>query len=79
MVVSGRRLRSWEQGHQGSEVVARQTGFADRDAMEGISETHVVRKPFTDADLANKVRLALIEGASEKVVRLRRTKKSEKV
>jgi signal transduction histidine kinase/ActR/RegA family two-component response regulator len=48
------------------------TGFADRTALAGISEAQIISKPFIDDELADKVRLALAEGASRKVVRLRR-------
>jgi len=48
------------------------TGFADRTALAGISEAQIISKPFIDDELAHKVRLALAEGDSRKVVRLRR-------
>jgi len=48
------------------------TGFADHTALAGISEAQIISKPFMDDELADKVRLALAEGASNKVVRLRR-------
>jgi CheY-like chemotaxis protein len=48
------------------------TGFADRTALAGISEAEIISKPFIDDELAEKVRLAMAEGASKKVVRLRR-------
>jgi signal transduction histidine kinase/ActR/RegA family two-component response regulator len=48
------------------------TGFADRTALAGISEAQIISKPFIGDELADKVRLALAEGASKKVVRLRR-------
>jgi CheY-like chemotaxis protein len=48
------------------------TGFADRTALAGIGEAEIISKPFIDDELADKVRLALAEGASKKVVRLRR-------
>jgi CheY-like chemotaxis protein len=48
------------------------TGFADRRALAGISEAHIISKPFVDEELARKVRLALAEGLPDKVVRLRR-------
>jgi signal transduction histidine kinase len=48
------------------------TGFADRTALAGISEEQIISKPFIDDELAHKVRLALAEGDSRKVVRLRR-------
>jgi signal transduction histidine kinase/CheY-like chemotaxis protein len=35
------------------------TGFAERDALTGISERYVVSKPFINGDLAEKVKLAL--------------------
>jgi CheY-like chemotaxis protein len=48
------------------------TGFADRTALAGVSEKRVISKPFVDGELADKVRLALAEGVSDKVVQLRR-------
>ena len=48
------------------------TGFADRAALEGVSEAHIVGKPFMDDELAVKVRLALETDVSQKVVQLRR-------
>jgi signal transduction histidine kinase len=48
------------------------TGFADRTALAGVSDAYIVSKPFVDDELVHKVRLALAEGASHKVVRLRR-------
>jgi CheY-like chemotaxis protein len=35
------------------------TGFANRAALEGVSETRIIGKPFSDADLSDRVRLAL--------------------
>jgi CheY-like chemotaxis protein len=35
------------------------TGFADRTLLAGISEAHIVGKPFAPGDLADKARLAL--------------------
>ena len=35
------------------------TGFADRAALEGVSESSIVGKPFLSNELADKVRLAL--------------------
>jgi signal transduction histidine kinase/ActR/RegA family two-component response regulator len=48
------------------------TGFADRTALAGIGEAQIISKPFIDDELAKKVRLAVAEGDSNKVVRLRR-------
>ena len=48
------------------------TGFADRTALAGVSEAHVVGKPFVENELAEKVQLALTRGAGGNVVRLRR-------
>jgi len=48
------------------------TGFADRGALEGVSEAYIVSKPFVDDELATKVRNALAEGTRGNVVRLRR-------
>jgi signal transduction histidine kinase/ActR/RegA family two-component response regulator len=48
------------------------TGFADRGALAHVDEAHIIRKPLAEDELANKVRLALTEPTSTKVVRLRR-------
>jgi CheY-like chemotaxis protein len=48
------------------------TGFADRTALAGISEAQIISKPFIDDELVQKVRLAVAEGYSNKVVHLRR-------
>jgi signal transduction histidine kinase len=48
------------------------SGFADRAAMAGVPDSHIVRKPFTDAELGEKVHLALAERTSERVVRFKR-------
>jgi signal transduction histidine kinase/ActR/RegA family two-component response regulator len=48
------------------------TGFADRTALAGVSEAQVISKPFVDDELAEKIRLALANGAMANVVRLRR-------
>ena len=41
-------------------------------ALAGIGEAQIIGKPFIDDELAQKVRLAVAEGDSNKVVRLRR-------
>jgi len=48
------------------------TGFADRAALAGVSETHIVGKPFVNDELVTKLRSILVEEVSDKVVRLRR-------
>lgn len=40
------------------------TGFADRAALNGVGEASIVRKPFGDGELAEKVRFALSSRAS---------------
>ena len=45
------------------------TGFADRAALAGVSETHIVGKPFVNDELATKLRTVLVEEVSGKVVR----------
>jgi signal transduction histidine kinase/CheY-like chemotaxis protein len=47
------------------------TGFADRTALAGVSESHIVSKPFTPDELGSKVQGALAERDSTNVVRLR--------
>ena len=48
------------------------TGYADRAALAGVSEAHIVGKPFVDDELATKIRGALLEGTADNVVQLRR-------
>ena len=48
------------------------TGYADRAVLSEFGEAHIIAKPFVDGELADKVRAALLGGASEKVVRFRR-------
>jgi CheY-like chemotaxis protein len=47
------------------------TGFADRTALAGVGEARIISKPFIDDEFAHKVRLALAEGGSKNVVRLK--------
>jgi CheY-like chemotaxis protein len=46
------------------------TGFADRTALAGVGESHIIGKPPTDGDLATKVAAALASVPSRKVVHL---------
>ncbi|HET7679793.1 MAG TPA: response regulator [Xanthobacteraceae bacterium] len=48
------------------------TGFADRAALAGVSEAHVIGKPFVDDELVAKVASALSGGLHANVVQLRR-------
>jgi CheY-like chemotaxis protein len=48
------------------------TGFADRAAMEGVSEAYIVGKPFMSNELSSKVNAVLASGTRGNVVRLRR-------
>jgi len=48
------------------------TGFADRSALAGVGEAQIVRKPFIDGELAEKVRHALAGRGNSNVVQLRR-------
>jgi len=47
------------------------TGFADRAALAGVSDAHIIGKPFLDDELATKVRNALSAAIGGNVVRLR--------
>jgi len=47
------------------------TGFADRAALAGVSEAHIIGKPFIGSELAEKVALALRGEVGANVVRLR--------
>jgi CheY-like chemotaxis protein len=48
------------------------TGFADRAALAGVSEAHVIGKPFVNDELVAKVSFALGSGLHHNVVQLRR-------
>jgi signal transduction histidine kinase/CheY-like chemotaxis protein len=47
------------------------TGFADRSALAGVNEAHIVGKPFVGSELVDKVRAALARDVN-RVVRFRR-------
>ncbi len=70
--MNGAELARLAQAKRPTLPVLFVTGFADRTALAGVSEARIVSKPFVDDELAHKVRLVLAEGASSKVVRLRR-------
>jgi signal transduction histidine kinase len=70
--MNGAELARLAQAKRPTLPVLFVTGFADRTALAGVSEARIVSKPFVDEELAHKVRLVLAEGASKKVVRLRR-------
>jgi CheY-like chemotaxis protein len=48
------------------------TGFADRSALAGVAEAHIIGKPFVRDELAEKVHAALTAGSADNVVRFRR-------
>lgn len=47
------------------------TGFAHQPALNGISDTFIVKKPFVDDELDSKIRSILGRPAAENVIRLR--------
>jgi CheY-like chemotaxis protein len=47
------------------------TGFADRTALAGVAEQHILGKPYRREDLAHKIRGVLAEAGAPNVVRLR--------
>jgi CheY-like chemotaxis protein len=47
------------------------TGFADRAALAGVGEAHIIGKPFIGGELAEKVALALRGEVGANVIRLR--------
>jgi FixJ family two-component response regulator len=47
------------------------TGFADRAALAGVSEAEILRKPFTDEELLEKVSFALMQISDRKLIPLR--------
>jgi CheY-like chemotaxis protein len=48
------------------------TGFADRAALAGVSDAQIIGKPFVNAELANKVRAALLAATPRTSSPLRR-------
>jgi signal transduction histidine kinase/ActR/RegA family two-component response regulator len=70
--MNGAELARLAQAKRPTMPVLFVTGFADRTALSGVSEAQIVSKPFVDDELAHKVRLALAESDSRKVIRLRR-------
>jgi signal transduction histidine kinase/ActR/RegA family two-component response regulator len=70
--MNGAELARLAQAKRPTLPVLFVTGFADRTALAGVSEAQIVSKPFIDDELAHKVRLALAESDSNKVIRLRR-------
>jgi hypothetical protein len=48
------------------------SGYADRAALQGVAESHIISKPFVDDELGAKVRAALGDELAHNVVRLRR-------
>ncbi|HKE92929.1 MAG TPA: response regulator [Povalibacter sp.] len=48
------------------------TGYADRAALAGVPESHIIGKPYIDDELATKIRRVLHEELQGNVVRLRR-------
>ena len=48
------------------------TGFADRAALAGVSEAHIISKPFVGDELAAKISFGLGSGLHTNVVHLRR-------
>ena len=45
------------------------TGFADRSTIEGITEPQILRKPFAEHELAERVRIALSSLRSPQLAR----------
>jgi signal transduction histidine kinase/CheY-like chemotaxis protein len=70
--MNGAEVARLAQAKQPTLPVLFVTGFADRTALAGISEAQIISKPFIDDELVHKVRLALAESDSRKVIRLRR-------
>jgi signal transduction histidine kinase/ActR/RegA family two-component response regulator len=70
--MNGAELARLAQAKRPTLPVLFVTGFADRTALAGVSEAQIVSKPFVDDELAHKVRLALAESDSKKVIRFRR-------
>jgi CheY-like chemotaxis protein len=57
--MSGAELARHVRGKQPTLPMIFVTGFADRKAMAGVHDGHIVSKPFINGELADKVRLAL--------------------
>jgi CheY-like chemotaxis protein len=69
--MNGAELARQIQAKRPSLPIVFVTGFADRTALAHVDEAHIVRKPLAEDELASKVRLALADPTSTKVVRLR--------
>ncbi len=69
--MNGAELARRVQGKHPDLPVLFITGFADRSALGGISETQILRKPFRPDEIANRVRLAVSGNPPSNVVRLR--------
>jgi signal transduction histidine kinase len=60
--MSGAELAHHLRAQRPSLPVLFVTGFAEREALAGISDRYIVSKPFLNGELAEKVRLALASG-----------------
>jgi len=61
--MSGAELAKRVRAKQSDMPILFVTGFADRTMLAGVSEAHIVGKPFAPGELADKARLALLRGA----------------
>jgi signal transduction histidine kinase len=70
--MNGAELARQTQANRRNLPILFVTGYADRTALAGFDEAHIVGKPFVKDELAKKVRLALEGGATSNVIRLRK-------
>jgi CheY-like chemotaxis protein len=61
--MSGAELATRVRARRSDMPILFVTGFADRTMLAGVSEAHIVGKPFAPDELADKARLALLRGA----------------
>jgi len=69
--MSGAELARRIQARRPAIPILFVTGFADRAALAGVGEAHIIGKPFIGSELAEKVALALRGEVGANVVRLR--------
>ncbi|MBX9775147.1 MAG: response regulator [Xanthobacteraceae bacterium] len=70
--MSGAELARRIRSQRPSLPIVFVTGFADRTALAGVSESHIVSKPYVEDELTEKVRAVLAAEGSSNVVKLRR-------
>ena len=65
--MNGAEVARLARGRKANLPVLFITGFAERSTMEGIEEPQILRKPFVEDDLAERVRIALAAAGTPQV------------